>query len=65
MNNLGAARIRIRSLLAAVKERAAKDIQPQPGVDTAHHRVIFTEEMRKEYTILVPQMSPDNSASIN
>ena len=58
VNNLGAARIRIRSLLAAVKERAAKDIQPQPGVDTAHHRVIFTEEMRKEYTILVPQMSP-------
>ena len=58
VNNLGAARIRIRSLLAAVKERAAKDIQPQPDVDTAHHRVIFTEEMRKEYTILVPQMSP-------
>ena len=58
VNNLGAARIRIRSLLAAVKERAAKDIQPQPNVDTAHHRVIFTEEMRKEYTILVPQMSP-------
>ena len=58
VNNLGAARIRIRSLLAAVKERAAKNIQPQPNVDTAHHRVIFTEEMRKEYTVLVPQMSP-------
>ena len=58
VNNLGAARIRIRSLLAAVKERAAKNIQPQPDVDTAHHRVIFTEEMRKEYTVLVPQMSP-------
>ena len=58
VNNLGAARIRIRSLLAAVRERAAKNIQPQPHVDTAHHRVIFTEEMRKDYTILVPQMSP-------
>lgn len=57
VNNLGAARIRIRSLLAAVKERERKKIQPSKA-DTAHHRVIFTEEMRKEYTILVPQMSP-------
>ncbi|MCD7824647.1 MAG: 2-hydroxyacyl-CoA dehydratase [Clostridiaceae bacterium] len=57
VNSLGAARIRIRSLLAAVKERERKNILPQKA-DTAHHRVIFTEEMRKEYTILVPQMSP-------
>ncbi|MCI8338390.1 MAG: 2-hydroxyacyl-CoA dehydratase [Lachnospiraceae bacterium] len=57
VNNLGAARIRIRSLLAAVKERERKKIQPTVS-DTAHHRVIFTEEMRKNYTILVPQMSP-------
>ncbi len=57
VNNLGAARIRIRSLLAAVKERERKKIQPMAS-DTAHHRVIFTEEMRKNYTILVPQMSP-------
>ena len=57
VNNLGAARIRIRSLLAAVKERERKNIQPV-AADTAHHRVIFTEEMRKDYTILVPQMSP-------
>ncbi len=57
VNNLGAARIRIRSLLAAVKEREAKHIQPVQ-TDTAHHRVIFTKEMRKNYTILVPQMSP-------
>ena len=57
VNNLGAARIRIRSLLAAVNERKRKHIMPV-SADTAHHRVIFTEEMRKEYTILVPQMSP-------
>ncbi|MBQ6734990.1 MAG: 2-hydroxyacyl-CoA dehydratase, partial [Lachnospiraceae bacterium] len=25
---------------------------------TAHHRVLFTEDMRKDYTILCPQMSP-------
>ena len=57
VNNLGAARIRIRSLLAAVNERAAKKMKPSI-TDTAHHRVIFTKEMRKDYTILVPQMSP-------
>ena len=57
VNNLGAARIRIRSLLAAVNDRKRKNIQITPK-DTAHHRVIFTKEMRKDYTILVPQMSP-------
>lgn len=57
VNNLGAARIRIRSLLSAVKEREAKHIVSHPA-SSAHHRVIFTEEMKKEYTILVPQMSP-------
>ena len=57
VNNLGAARIRIRSLLAAVKDRERKQIKPVKA-DTAHHRQIFTPEMRKEYTILAPQMSP-------
>jgi len=57
VNSLGAARIRIRSLLAAINDRDRKKILPT-AQDTAHHRVIFTEEMRKEYTILVPQMSP-------
>ncbi len=44
VNNLGAARIRIRSLLAAVKERERKNILPK-AADTAHHRVVFTEEI--------------------
>ena len=57
VNNLGAARIRIRSLLSAVREREDKQIKPQP-VSSAHHRVVFTEEMKKTYTILAPQMSP-------
>ncbi len=57
VNNLGAARIRIRSLLSAVREREVKHIEAHHA-DTAHHRVIFTEEMRKTYTILAPQMSP-------
>lgn len=57
VNNLGAARIRIRSLLAAVNERASKNLKPAVH-DTAHHRAVFTKEMRQDYTILVPQMSP-------
>lgn len=59
VNNLGAARIRIRSLLSAVREREAKHIEPHV-TSSAHNRVLFTEEMRndKEFTILAPQMSP-------
>ena len=57
VNNLGPARIRIRSLLSAVKERQKKQVDIQVN-NAAHNRVIFTKEMRKDYTILVPQMSP-------
>ena len=58
VNNLGAARIRIRSLLSAVNDRARKGIVPKP-TSSAHHRVVFTKQMLKEnYTILAPQMSP-------
>ena len=57
VNNLGAARIRIRSLLAAIEDRKRKNIEPVTK-DTAHHRVVFTEKMRYDYTILTPQMSP-------
>ena len=57
VSNLGAARIRIRSLLSAIrvreKKQEARTIRP-----TNLNRVIFTEEMRKDYTILCPQMSP-------
>lgn len=57
VNNLGAARIRIRSLLAAIRVREERKFHCEP-VSSAYERVIFTEEMRKEYTILCPQMSP-------
>ncbi|HHV10355.1 MAG TPA: 2-hydroxyacyl-CoA dehydratase [Clostridiales bacterium] len=57
VNNLGAARIRIRSLLSAVRERETKHLKANV-VSSAHNRVIFTEEMRETYTILAPQMSP-------
>ena len=56
-SNLGAVRIRIRSLIAAVKERR-RNKKPVIKQSSAYHRVIFTEEMRKNYTIIGPQMSP-------
>lgn len=57
VNNLGAARIRIRSLLSAVKDREKKHIVAREA-NAAYHRVIFTKEMKENYTILAPQMSP-------
>ncbi len=57
VNNLGSARIRIRSLQAAMAERDKQGHQPkdpQPG----YRRKIFTKEMKKEHTIIVPQMAP-------
>lgn len=57
VNNLGAARIRVRSLLAALRVKEQKK-QERVVHSSAMKRVLFTEEMRKEYTILCPQMSP-------
>lgn len=57
VSNLGAARIRIRSLIAAMKMREQRNITGHIE-SSAHNRVLFTEEMRKDYTILVPNMTP-------
>lgn len=57
VNNLGAARIRIRSLIAALRVKEQKK-EERVVRSTALERVIFTEDMRKDYTILCPQMSP-------
>jgi predicted CoA-substrate-specific enzyme activase len=57
VNNLGAARIRIRSLISALRVREQKHFHRNVS-SSAYDRVIFTEEMRKNYTILCPQMSP-------
>ncbi len=57
VNNLGAARIRVRSLLAAIrakeKQHTERAIRP-----SSIEKVSFTKEMRKGYTILCPQLSP-------
>ena len=57
VNNLGAARIRVRSLLAAIKVRE-KMQKTRTVRSAAIEKVPFTEEMRKNYTIICPQMSP-------
>ncbi len=58
VNNLGAARIRIRSLIAALRIREKNDCGTRQIVSAAYDRVYFTKEMKKDYTILVPQMTP-------
>ena len=58
VNNLGAVRIRIRSLISAMNIRKKNKIlaKPSPYVYT---RAEFTAKMRDEgYTILAPEMSP-------
>lgn len=57
VNNLGAARIRIRSLLSAIRVREQRN-QKRAIQSSKMNRVIFTKEMKKNYTILCPQMSP-------
>ncbi|HIQ95502.1 MAG TPA: 2-hydroxyacyl-CoA dehydratase [Candidatus Limivivens merdigallinarum] len=57
VSNLGAARIRVRSLLAAIRVRKEKPTE-RSIVPANINRRIFTEDMRKNYTILCPQMSP-------
>ncbi len=54
--SLGAARIRIRSLLAAVEER--RGTPPMPRHAAPASRPVFTRPMRRTHTILAPQMSP-------
>jgi len=57
INNLGAARIRLRSLIAAIKERDKRNFTPK-RIYNYPARAIFTKEMKKTHTILAPQMSP-------
>lgn len=56
-NNLGAARIRIRSLKAAMEERRRNNYVPVIR-EIDNSPVIFTREMKKKHTIISPQLSP-------
>ncbi|MCX7903685.1 MAG: 2-hydroxyacyl-CoA dehydratase [Caloramator sp.] len=55
--NVGAIKIRIRSLFAALEERKRKNFVREIQYNE-EDRVLFTKEMKKKYTILAPQMSP-------
>lgn len=58
INNLGAARIRIRSLIAAMNMRRENGICAEPW-PVLYDRAEFKKEMYESgYTILAPQMSP-------
>ncbi len=61
INNLGAIRIRIRSLLASMNKKIAmkKELSENNLGNYDIKRVMFTKEMKKDgYTILCPQLSP-------
>ncbi len=63
INNTGAIRIRLRSLAAAVTERRKRFLIKDIAVAVKqrafeYKRVIFDKVMKKDYTILSPQMSP-------
>ena len=57
INNLGAVRIRIRSLLATMKKREKQNLEIGNG-NYECDKKIFTKDMKKDYTILMPQMAP-------
>jgi predicted CoA-substrate-specific enzyme activase len=57
-DNLGPARIRIRSLLAALRERKSRQ-EDDPQEERIYRLPPpFTEAMRETHTILLPQLSP-------
>lgn len=58
ITNLGAIRIRIRSLIASIKERDKHNVAASCKKADENKKVIFTKKMKKEHTILIPQMSP-------
>ena len=54
VSNLGAARIRLRSLLAALKRRTPVKYSPKKFPERPH----FTADCKAKHTILAPQMAP-------
>lgn len=56
-SNLGAVKIRIRSLKAAMEEREKNNVKLK-NIDNSYKKNLFTKEMKNDWTILAPQMSP-------
>ncbi len=58
ISSLGTARIRVRSLKAAIREREENHFVPKVQEDYVIHRNPFTKKERKEQTVIFPQMNP-------
>ena len=58
ISNLGATRIRIRSLLATIENRKQIPSTITPILDKSNDNIEFTTSMKHTHTILAPQMSP-------
>ena len=61
ISNTGAIKIRLRSLAAAMQERDKKSsltVKVIKEKATGYKKVLFQKHMKKEYTIISPQMSP-------
>lgn len=56
-NNLGPARIRLRSLMATMAEREKNGYLLKRSANS-FKKIVFTKEMKKQHTILAPEMSP-------
>ncbi|ATY88755.1 2-hydroxyglutaryl-CoA dehydratase [Lactococcus lactis subsp. lactis] len=58
-SNMGAVRIRLRSLKAAVSERMRHNIEASTEVhELVQETPAFTKEMAKKHTLLLPMLSP-------
>ena len=57
INNLGAVRIRMRSLLASINKRIKQQSENMEG-NYSIKKIPYTKQMNQEYTILCPQMAP-------
>lgn len=58
ISNLGAARIRVRSLLAALQEKESMSVLKPVKGPVRSNKAVFTTGMKETHTILAPQMSP-------
>lgn len=60
VNNLGAARIRVRSLKAAMDDISKSKISDLKNIKQIkpYYKTTFTKEMREKHTLLCPQFSP-------
>lgn len=62
-SNLGAIRIRLRSLKAAVGERDKRQFEPKIQYEEPE-KIVFTKEMKKSHTLLLPMLSPIHQSGL-